>query len=203
MRNQKNPDIDSIRSTRRIINFSDGVFAVAITLLVVQLPIPVNAPNRELGADLSANLPMLISYGISFGVIALYWLKHLSFNNHVKRYSVGLIWLNFLYLLVIAFLPFPTAVYGTHFSDEVAQMLYAGTVGAAGYIAALMWVWTLRKPELLHKGIDLDEVRHSFYVSTIMPTGFAVSIPVSLLYPPVVPYIWLAFAVFSPFLRKL
>ncbi|MCL4474421.1 MAG: TMEM175 family protein [Actinobacteria bacterium] len=203
MRDRKNPDIDSVRSTRRIISFSDGVFAVAITLLVVQLPIPVNAPNHELGGDITANMPMLISYGISFGVIALNWLKHLAFNNHVRRYSVGLIWLNFLYLMVIAFLPFPTAVYGTHFSDEVAQILYAGAVCTAGYLASLMWVWTLRTPSLLHKGIDLGEVRHSLYVSLIMPTGFAVSIPGSLIYPPAVPYIWIGFAAATPFLRKL
>ena len=203
MRSRKNPDIDSVESTRRIINFSDGVFAVAITLLVVQLPIPVKAPDRELGDDLTGNLPMLISYGISFGVIALYWLKHLGFNNHVRRYSVGLIWLNFMFLLVIAFLPFPTAVYGTHSSDEVAQVLYAGTIAVAGYISALMWLWTLRRPQLMHEGIDLDEVRHSLFISTIMPTGFSISIAFSFIYPPMVPYIWLVFAAVSPFLRKL
>ncbi|MHB8857971.1 MAG: hypothetical protein ACYC6Z_00600 [Thermoleophilia bacterium] len=104
---------------------------------------------------------------------------------------------------VIAFLPFPTAVYGTHFSDGVAQMLYAGAVCTAGYLASMMWVWTLRTPALLHKGIDLGEVRHSLHVSLIMPTGFAVSIPGSLIYPPAVPYIWIAFAAATPFLRKL
>lgn len=89
VKNRKNPDIDHLRSMNRIVSFSDAVFAVAITLLVVQIPIPVKAPDRELGDDLVSSIPMFTSYAISFGVIALLWLKHLHFNNHVKRYSVG------------------------------------------------------------------------------------------------------------------
>lgn len=203
MKNRINPDIDHSRSTIRIVNFSDAVFAVAITLLVVQIPIPVNAPDRELGDDLVANIPMFISYAISFGVIALLWLKHLHFNNHVKRYSVGLIWLNFFFLLVIAFLPFPTGVYGTHSGDEVAQVFYAAVISLAGFLAALMWLVVLRQPALLHDDIDEQEVRHSMWVSMIMPTCFAVSIVFSFFYPEIMPYMWMMFAVASPLIRKI
>lgn len=202
-RRRNNPDIDSEKSTKRIISFSDGVFAVAITLLVVQLPIPLKAPNHELGDDLQASIPFFTSYGMSFFVIALYWLKHLHFNNHVKRYSVGLIWLNFFFLLVIAFLPFPTGVYGTHSSDEIAQVFYAAAISAAGFLSALMWVEALRQPDVLHEGIDLQEARHSMWVSFVMPAGFAVSIIFSFIVPSIVPYIWICFAAISPVIRKL
>ncbi|MFA5810076.1 MAG: TMEM175 family protein [Thermoleophilia bacterium] len=203
MKKRKNPDIDHIRSTKRIVNFSDAVFAVAITLLVVQIPIPIKAPDRELGDDLVSNIPMFTSYAISFGVIALLWLKHLHFNNHVKRYSVGLIWLNFFFLLVIAFLPFPTGVYGTHSGDEVAQVFYAVVISMAGYLSAFMWLVVLRQPVLLHDDIDEQEVRHSLRVSMIMPSGFAVSIIFSFFYPDIMPYIWILFAAASPMIRKI
>ncbi|MHB8792388.1 MAG: TMEM175 family protein [Thermoleophilia bacterium] len=198
-----NPDIDSVRGTHRIINFTDAVFAVAITLLVVQIPIPLKASTQELGNDLAEGMPMLFSFAISFGVIALLWLKHLHFNNHVQRYSVGLIWVNFMFLLVIAFLPYPTGVYGTHSTDETAQIFYALSVGMAGYMAAFMWVIALRQPGLFHDDVEMKEARHSTLVSFVMPTGFFVSIPFSFLYPDFVPYIWIGFAVFSPFLRKI
>lgn len=203
MKQRKNPDIDSTRGTHRIINFTDAVFAVAITLLVVQIPIPLKASSQELGDDLMDGMPMLISFAISFGVIALLWLKHLHFNNHVKRYSVGLIWVNFLFLLVIAFLPYPTGVYGTHSSDEVAQIFYAVSVALAGYLAAFMWVIAMRQPALFHDDVDMREAAHSTWVSFVMPTGFAVSIIFSYINPPIVPYIWIGFAIISPLLRKI
>ncbi|MHB9111451.1 MAG: TMEM175 family protein [Thermoleophilia bacterium] len=203
MKQRNNPDIDSVRGTHRIINFSDAVFAVAITLLVVQIPIPLKASSQELGDDLMDGIPMLVSFAISFGVIAMLWLKHLHFNNHVKRYSVGLVWVNFLFLLVVAFLPYPTGVYGTHPDDEVAQILYAVSVALAGFLAAYMWIIPMRQPALFHDDVDMDEARHSTRVSFVMPTGFAVSIIFSYLYPPIVPYIWIGFAIVSPFLRKL
>ena len=203
MKRRINPDIDSVRGTHRIINFSDAVFAVAITLLVVQIPIPLKVSSQELGDDLIDGIPMLSSFAISFGVIALLWLKHLHFNNHVKRYSVGLIWVNFLFLLVIAFLPYPTGVYGTHPSDEVAQIFYAVSVALAGYLAAFMWVIVMRQPALFHDDVDMKEAAHSTWVSFVMPTGFAISIIFSYIHPPIVPYIWIGFAIVSPLLRKI
>lgn len=203
MRDRQNPDIDSTRSTERIISFSDAVFAVAITLLVVQIPIPLKASTQELGDDLMDGLPMLLSFAISFGVIALLWLKHLHFNNHVKRYSVGLIWANFLFLMVVAFLPYPTGVYGTHPDDEVAQIFYAVTISLAGFLAAFMWVIAIRQPALFHDDVQADEARHSTRISFVMPAGFAISVIFIYLYPPSVEYIWIGFAAISPLLRKL
>ncbi|MFA6001996.1 MAG: hypothetical protein WC828_07795, partial [Thermoleophilia bacterium] len=118
-------------------------------------------------------------------------------------YSVGLIWLNFFFLLVIAFLPFPTGVYGTHPGDEVAQVFYAAAISLAGYLAAFMWLVVLRQPSLLHDDIDEQEVRHSMRVSMIMPTGFAVSIVFSFFYADIMPYIWILFAAISPMMRKI
>lgn len=198
-----NPDIDSVRGTHRIINFTDAVFAVAITLLVVQIPIPLKASTQELGNDLADGMPMLFSFAISFGVIALLWLKHLHFNNHVKRYSVGLIWVNFLFLMVIAFLPYPTGVYGTHSNNEVAQVFYAVSVSTAGFLAAFMWLIAIRQPALFHDDVEMPEARHSTRIAFVMPTGFAISVIFCYVYPPSVEYIWIGFAVISPLLRKL
>jgi len=202
MREHNNPDIDSTRGTHRIINFSDAVFAVAITLLVVQIPIPLKVSNQELGNDLIEALPMLFGFAISFGVIALLWLKHLHFNNHVKRYSVGLIWVNFMFLMVIAFLPYPTGVYGTHGNDVTAQVFYAASVAIAGFLAAFMWIIAIRQPALFHDEVDMQEARHSAHLAFLMPTGFAVSIIFCFIYAPIVEYIWIGFAMISPIIRK-
>jgi len=63
--------------------------------------------------------------------------------------------------MVIAFLPYPTGVYGTHSSDEVAQVFYAMSVSAAGFVAAFMWIIALRQPALFHDDVEMEEAREA------------------------------------------
>jgi uncharacterized membrane protein len=196
-------EVISVKNTERIVTFSDGVIAVAITLLVLQLPIPLKVPNRSLSEDIVNLIPIMTSYIISFLVIAKYWLKHLSFNNYIKRYNMSLIWLNFFYLLTITFIPFPTAIYGTHSSDKLALILYASTIAIAGYISYLMCVYAMKHPELLEEDVKAEELKHVSYITLIMPTVFVASIFVGLFYPSIVPIIWVLFGIGSSFLHRL
>ena len=197
------PPIESVKNAQRISGFSDAVFAVAITLLVLQIPIPVQAPDRELVDDLSNNVPMFVSYVISFWVIAQFWLKHLQFHNCVKHYSMGLVIMNFFYLLVITFLPYPTAVYGTHSGDPLAAVMYAGAVSFAGLISVNMWRIVIANPRLLEDGTEVAVARHVMHIAYVMPAAFAFSIIIVFIYLPAVPYFWVALGIASPLIRRL
>src|SRR5919197_2493902 len=108
----RRPEIWESRSdVERIAFFSDAVFAIAMTLLVVQLSVPTG-PAGELGHTLRARGSKFFAFGLSFLVIGQYWLAHHRVFRHIRRYDLGLLWLNLLWLLAIAFLPFPTAVLG-------------------------------------------------------------------------------------------
>ncbi|MBK7916581.1 MAG: DUF1211 domain-containing protein [Chloroflexi bacterium] len=94
--------------------FSDAVFAIAITLLALEIrlpPLPETATNVQLLAALGALWPRYLSYIISFLAIGMMWLSHHRAFRHVHRYSDRLILLNILFLLLIGFLPFPTPRY--------------------------------------------------------------------------------------------
>src|SRR5215216_7375245 len=108
------------RDRDRIINLSDGVFAIAITLLVldVHVPdIPENMVVTELPAALLALWPKYLGYFLSFVGISTFWMIHHSIFGPIRAYDRGLLYLNFLFLMVVAFVPFPTSLlgeYGNH-----------------------------------------------------------------------------------------
>ena len=97
----------------RIVVFSDAVMAIAITLIVVQISVP-QVSDSEIGAALSDGWPEYISFLLSFWVIGIYWFWHHVMFRSIVRYDTVFIWLNLLFLLCVAFLPFPTAVLGEY-----------------------------------------------------------------------------------------
>jgi uncharacterized membrane protein len=94
--------------TNRLEAFSDGVFAIAITLLVLEIKVP--PPGTALGAELLHLWPSYLAYVVSFLVIGAIWLNHHAMFQHIVRVDGMLLLFNILHLMPIAFLPFPTAV---------------------------------------------------------------------------------------------
>lgn len=112
---ERNPE--PARDRDRIVNFSDGVFAIVITLLILTIEVPDILPAsvaRELPSRLLALSPDCLSYVISFLVVAVYWQAHPRVFGPIRDYDRTLLWLNFLFLMTISFLPFPTSLLGEY-----------------------------------------------------------------------------------------
>src|SRR6266487_2888595 len=107
-------------NTNRIEAFSDGVFAVAITLLVLNLQVPQLASANELVPKLSELWPKLLSYALSFVIVGIYWVAHHNTFHYIKQSDRNLLWLNILLLMCIVFLPFPTALLGQYPEQRVS-----------------------------------------------------------------------------------
>jgi len=197
---------DSVRETRvnadRAIAFSDGVFAVAITLLVVDIgvPSPSSAPDAVATA-ISDAVPELRSYFIAFALIGLFWYTHHLFFGALSGIDSRLILLNLVYLSFIALMPFPTAIYGDHSSSEPAVAFFAGIIAIAGLMGTLM-LWAALDSELLPP----DQVARKWKLvaqDLITPVLFALSVPVALLGEPgVAPWLWLGVAIIPRLLRR-
>jgi uncharacterized membrane protein len=122
---EERPDVDSheqVYGLARLLALSDGVFAFAMTLLVVQLLVPQLGPGQagQLGAKLLDQMPSYVSYLISFAVISIYWYSHHRLFRYVRRWDVWLIALNLGALLFIAVMPFPTVIVGRYGDQTVA-----------------------------------------------------------------------------------
>lgn len=141
----------------RIEALTDGVFAIAMTVLVLGLELP-RGPGG-LGARLWILWPKIAAYVLSFVMLGVLWIGHHYQLNHLRRTNRILIWLNLAFLLAITFLPFSAAVLGAEYQDPWAVALYAGTVMVAGVSLLGHWAYAVRHGELLSSDTDATVVQ--------------------------------------------
>ena len=147
--------------TNRLEAFSDGVFAIAITLLVLEIKVP--PPSTALGAELLNLWPSYLAYVVSFLVIGAIWINHHAMFKHIVRVDGMLLLLNVLHLMLIAFLPFPTAVFAEAFhrgTDEpVAAAFYGGILTVIGIFVNVMWRYATHEYRLIDTHLTAKKVR--------------------------------------------
>jgi uncharacterized membrane protein len=115
-------------SKDRVEAFSDGVFAIILTLLVLELRVPNLADHSSLSQYATAMTPLIpkiISFVLTFAIIAIHWVSHHYFFRHLQQAPLGIVWLNNLFLLWICFMPFPTAMLGDHPTDQFPILLFS------------------------------------------------------------------------------
>ncbi len=115
-------------SKDRLEAFSDGVFAIILTLLVLELRAPSIPAHSSLGqyaVAMAPLVPKIVSFVLTFVMIYIHWVGHHYFFSHIRRVTIGLVWLNNLFLLWMCFLPFPTAMLGNNPTDQFPILLYA------------------------------------------------------------------------------
>ena len=163
--------------TERLVGFTDGVIAVAITLLVldVRLPdLPEHADSAALAAALLSLVPKLSAYGLSFLVVGAFWyIHHLRFR-HIHRCDAPLIWLNLLFLLVIGIVPFASSVLSEH-PNAVGHALYDGVMAVAALLSALLWGYAIQGNRLVSPSLDAAARRQSLVAPLLVAGVFVLS----------------------------
>jgi uncharacterized membrane protein len=138
----------------RVEALSDGVFAIAMTVLVLGLQVPEGGRSAELHARLWALWPKLASYTLSFVMLAVLWIGHHYQMHYIRRVNRPLLWLNLIFLLAITFLPFSTAVLGNYYREPLAVVLYGSTIVLGGTFLLLHWNYAKSRPHELTIEID-------------------------------------------------
>jgi uncharacterized membrane protein len=172
----------------RIVAFSDGVFSIAITLLVLGITVDPGIPHDKLGHALWEEREPLLSYAISFAVIARFWLVHHSFFSEVKAFDSRLISLNMLYLGFLVLIPFSSQVLGEYGGTLSAVVLYSANLTAVVLIGQWMR-WDARGAGLA--ATDDAQEREELMVTLFIVVVFAISILVALINASLAPYCWL------------
>jgi uncharacterized membrane protein len=179
----------------RILALSDGVFAFSLTLLVVSLSVPTATSNSALASQLVDQAPTYFSYLISFVAVASIWYGHHESFKHIRRYDGRLIVLNFGCLLLIAFLPFPTAVLGRNQLEPLAAILYALTLALSNLFFAATWWHASHRWRLVRSDLSPEIVRLRFYRTLGGAIVFLLSIPIALWRPMAAEIVWSVFLV--------
>jgi uncharacterized membrane protein len=167
-------------STTRIEAFSDAVFAIAGTLLVLQLQLPhlpADPTDAELWNGLGQVAPSYFSLVLSFVVIGRYWIAHHWMFSRIAKSDGGLQTMNLLFLLTVVALPFPTEVLGNYGNLAAAAIFYAVSISLIGLTAGLLW-WYAVKKKLLKPNVDQVTITNSYRRSFAVPVIFLGSIPI-------------------------
>src|SRR5215472_4776575 len=152
------------KETTRIEAFSDGVFAIAITLLVLDLKIPHESDVQQtpLLRVLLEQWPAYVSFVISFAFIGIMWINHHRLFTHIRRSDNNLMILNLLLLMGVTAVPFPTAVLGEHlghFDERTAAMFYSGVYFVIAIFFNLLWRYASGSGRLLGGEVNAETIR--------------------------------------------
>ena len=154
-------DNETFLRVARMEAFSDGVFAIAITLLVLELSVPPGSEEHLLSSVLS-QWPSYLGYIVSFATIGAIWLSHNSITHYLHSASTTFLRLNLALLLVVSFLPFPTKLLAENLrsrdGERVAATIYGVTLLGAMLLLWLLWLLAVRT-KLVHPATDDAEIK--------------------------------------------
>jgi uncharacterized membrane protein len=141
----------------RMEALSDGVFAIAMTLLAFQLANPALTAAKseeQLISALGLLWPVFISYAISFLALGLYWCSHHALSVFMERMDTHQLWLNLAFLFSVSLIPFSAAMLGEKFGLRSSAVFYGCNLGVTSLIMLLSWRWAWDVRKLIHPGID-------------------------------------------------
>ena len=166
----------------RTVALSDGIFAFALTLLVLSISVPeisYSSSSSELWAALKEREGELISYLISFAVIGGFWIRHHKFCGRLKAVDAPFLVINLAYLATIAFVPYPTQLLGD-FDNSAAFAFYAVAISIS-ILASAALNEHAQRAGLFEAVLTPEQIRGGRINGLVVVTGFAASVPVVLL----------------------
>lgn len=177
----------------RIVFFSDAVFAIAITLLAIDLrlpDLPAGQTDRSFLEALATLGPSLFAFSISFLAIAAFWVGHYRTFRYVIDADGRLIAINLAFLFSVAILPFPTSIIASQGNLASAAIVYATFVVVTGSLSTLLWVYPAQIAHLVSTSVTPEIARHVTMRAAVIPIVFALSIPAALVSPPLAWVMW-------------
>lgn len=158
--------------------FSDGVFAIVVTLLVLELRVPSlpeNFSTQDVLKELLHLSPKFFSFAMSFVIVAIFWVNHHQFFHSLEKTDRAMLWYNNLLLFWLSFVPFPTAFIGEHPVSMIPVMLYGAVLFLAGVSFNLMLRHAV-KANLFHKSVSDEVLKQSIKRGVIGPVIYFVSV---------------------------
>ncbi len=163
----------------RVLALSDGVFAIVITLLVLELQVPDLTRGETLGEALREVWPSFVAFIISFIVVAIAWAGHRDLFSLIQRTDRALVWFNIAYLLPLSILPFGASLIARYDRDPIALRMF-GILLVAGTATRLgMWVYATGRSYLLYKPVDVRTRWAGVAIAGVPGIAYAIAIAIA------------------------
>jgi uncharacterized membrane protein len=189
------------RDLGRIAAFTDGVMAVAITLLVLNVEVPHLKPGQSLGDALVDLLPSLGAYALAFALVGRFWVIHHNLFEKLRDFDRTLMALNLLFLALVVLMPFSAQLYDVYTSRPLAAAVLGGTLGLLALVNGTMTAHVLRRG-LVHDH-RREETEPAVTVGVGLTTVFFLSVPAAFLSVHIAEALWISTVVLRYPLRRL
>ena len=156
---------ERLHDPARVLALSDGVFAIIITLLVLEVHVPELDQGQSLNQALAEIRPSFTAFVISFILAGMYWVGHRDLFALIRRTDRGLVWLNILYLLPLCLLPFGAGMLGRYDTEPVALRIYGLLLVLIALMRAVIWQYATHRPHLLWQRPDVRQRRAGLAVN--------------------------------------
>lgn len=177
-------EYESGMTTRRIEALTDGVYAIAMTILVLNFKVPVvPAVPHLLFRALTKLTPKFIDYGISFMILASFWTGHHRQFHHTKKANNQLLWLNILSLLFIILIPFSTSLYSEYGTVQIAALFFEINILIVSLIYLWQWLYITDGHRLVDPELSAHLIDSGTRVNLVVPTVSLIAIGVSFFSP--------------------
>ncbi|MBT4880295.1 MAG: DUF1211 domain-containing protein [Alphaproteobacteria bacterium] len=192
-------------SPARTLCLSDGIIAIAITLAILNINLP-NLPKIEtVGAILDYVYAWdisVFSYLISFYIIAYCWIAHHALFQNIKQLDINTLWINFLYLLMLTFIPYSLKIVAGNLNSVVAEVLFSLNLGLVGLSLWYLWNQCIRKKFLNQATTTSDEMMSNRLMTVTLPAVSVVAVGAAFIVPGYSFYVWLAHPVANFLLNR-
>ena len=133
----------------RVTMFTDGVFAIIITILVLEIGVPAELPEQSLREAIDETGPELLAWVISFLIVGMYWVWHRDLFDQVRYVNRDVVWLNLLFMMPAALIPFAASVLGEYHDEPIALHIYGSVLIVTSLLRWLLYGYVMRRPSLL------------------------------------------------------
>jgi uncharacterized membrane protein len=175
---------------QRLEAFTDGVYAIVITLLILNIRIP-EVSTDDLGPALIGILPQVFTYVLSFFVIGLYWFSHHRIAQQVKHIDGTFVWLNMIWLLFVTIMPFPTALLGQYPLQPIPITIYGADLILANGTGFIILMYMKRHPEMCFTMVDSKVLRSQVPIYALTNGIYIIAIVFGWFIP------WLSYALYA------
>ncbi len=173
-------------TTKRLESLSDGIFAIAMTILVLNLRVPLMTDTEavtKLPGILRGLWPNFFAYTLSFLLLAAFWIMHHKQFHAIKKVDEPLLWLNIISMLFVVMIPFSTYLYGEYETSRTAALFFEGNLGLAGAAFFLTYWYATKDHRLVDDDLDARRVSLTRKRTALMPVVSVLAIGISFISP--------------------
>jgi uncharacterized membrane protein len=174
-----------LRSPDRVAALSDGVFAIIITILVLEIAVPANLSHKSLSTVLEDLRPTFVAWVVSFLIAGMYWVAHRDLFARLRAVNRDLVWLNLIFLLPASLIPFGASMLGEYPNEPIALHIYGVIMIAVSVMRLIMYGYVVRRPQLLWADAVGERTGLGFDLAAIPIVVYMIAMLVAPLAPPV------------------